>query len=108
MTDTDQANDWLRGRAGKPPDQGDQEQPSAAVVAARQAGAIYPQLIAERIPEGILDNPPKLREAVTELRQQYPGLFHQGSSDGGAGGEGPQTSAGVAANDFIRTESARR
>lgn len=68
-----------------------QAKAQAAVAA---AGAEYPDLVASKIPDDVLDgdDPKAVTKAIDELRKQYPNLFKSptGRIDGGdRGGVGP-------------------
>jgi len=55
--------------------------------AARDAGAIYPDLVATKIPDEALGNARALKAAIDDLREAYPDMFRapHGSGDGAAG-----------------------
>jgi len=80
---------------------------SLAEAAAAKAGALYPDLVAAKIPADALDDAKKLEAALAEVKKAYPALFGGkagGSVDGGAGaGKTPQ--GGM--NDFIRRSAGR-
>ena len=73
-----------------------------AEAATRDAGAIYPDLVADRIPAEAMDDPKALAAAVKDLKAKYPTLFRNanGSADGGAGQNGVQPAPNM--NDLIR------
>lgn len=62
-----------------------------AVLAATKANALYPDVVADRLPAEALEGDEKaLERALTQIRQQYPALFRDattvaGSADGGVG-----------------------
>lgn len=60
-----------------------------AEAAARDAGAVYPDLVAGRIDPEAIDDPKALSRAMTDLKAQYPSLFRSqnGSVDAGARGD---------------------
>lgn len=78
----------------------------AAENAAAKAGAMYPDLVAAKIPADALGDDKKLEVAIKSIKAQYPALFGKanGSADGGAGGKSP---AGGGMNDFIRRSAGR-
>lgn len=82
-------------------------QMATAERAATRAGALYPDLVAAKIPAEALEDDKKLETAVADIKKQYPALFGRsagGSADGGAGGGRP---AGGGMNDFIRRAAGR-
>ena len=80
-------------------------QSAAAESAATRAGAMYPDLVAAKIPADVMDDPKKLEAAINEIKKQYPALFgkQSGSADGGAGGK-----PAAGANDWIRNAAGVR
>ena len=68
---------------------------------ARDAGAIYPDLVAAKLPVDVLDDERGLRRELDKLRAAYPNLFtkQNGSVDGGVTGA---PVAGMSLNDAIR------
>lgn len=71
---------------------------------ARDAGALYPDLVADKLSDEALSGDRAAREKEVErLRKQYPGLFRTGSADGGAKGE---TQAGDM-NQMLRRAAGR-
>ncbi len=54
---------------------------------ASRAGAVYPDLVAAKIPVEALDDEKKLNAAIENLRKEYPALFGltRSSADGGEG-----------------------
>lgn len=74
--------------------------------AAAKAGALYPDLVAAKIPPEAIGNEKQLDAAIADLKKQYPALFGRGggSADGGAGGNTP---AGGGMNQFIRLAAGR-
>jgi DNA-binding Lrp family transcriptional regulator len=73
-----------------------------AEAATRDAGAIYPDLVAARIPAEALDDPEALTAAMKDLKATYPNMFRNanGSADGGAGQGGMATE--ISASDALR------
>ena len=60
---------------------------------AADAGALYPDLIAEKLSDEALNGDKAAREKeIARLRRDYPGLFRQGSADGGATGRAVESS----------------
>ncbi|MBI2954239.1 MAG: hypothetical protein HYY30_07995 [Chloroflexi bacterium] len=90
-------NNELKGRV----------QMATAERAATKAGALYPDLVAAKIPAEVLADNKKLDAAIGEIKKQYPALFGQarGLADGGAGGG--RNAAGSSMNDFIRRAAGR-
>lgn len=57
---------------------------------ARDAGALYPDLVADKLSDEALSGDKAARDKeIDRLRKQYPGLFRTTSADGGARGEAP-------------------
>lgn len=82
-------------------------QMATAQSAAARAGALYPDLVAAKIPADAIGDPKKLEDALKALKTEYPALFGAragGSADGGAGGGKP---AGGGMNAFIRAAAGR-
>jgi|GEM_PF-4325771 len=68
---------------------------------ARDAGAIYPDLVADRLSDDALTGDKQTRDReLDRIRKQYPSLFRSGSADGGAGRDAPQRPTTM--NDLIR------
>lgn len=62
---------------------------------AADAGALYPDLIAEKLSDAALNGDTAARDKeIARLRKDYPGLFRTGSADGGAQG------AAIASSDM--------
>lgn len=75
-----------------------------AEAATRDAGAIYPDLVASRLPDEAIDDPKALAAAIKDLKATYPNMFRSanGSADGGAGQQGQAKEQGTTLNDLIR------
>ncbi len=81
-------------------------QTATAERAATKAGALYPDLVAAKIPSDALSDDKKLDAAIADIKKAYPALFGKaggGSADGGAGGK----TVGNSMNDFIRKAAGR-
>lgn len=73
---------------------------------ARDAGALYPDLVADKLSDEVLNGDKQTRDrAIERLRTQYPTLFRVGTADGNAGRDGVATPATM--NDLIRRAAGR-
>jgi len=101
-----QRDEWRPVVAGTTPHEGDHtmttpDDPRLAL--AEAAGAIYPDLVADRISDEALTGDKQTRDReLDRLRKQYPSLFRSGSADGGAGRHAPAHPGRRDLNAFIR------
>ncbi len=82
-----------------------QVQTARAERAAAKGGALYPDLVAAKVPADTMNDEKKLEAAINDIKKTYPALFGKagGSADGGAGGG----KMGSSMNDFIRRAAGR-
>jgi len=98
MADNTGANNWIRGRSGK--------QAQQAAMPDDDVARLAVELLAAA--KGDQEQTARVEADLARLAPHMFGRAASGSADGGAQGQAPRVSAGAAANDFIRTESARR
>lgn len=73
---------------------------------ARDAGAIYPDLVADKLSDEALSGDKQTRDReIDRLRKAYPSLFRVGTADGAVGREGPAAAGDM--NAAIRRAAGR-
>lgn len=74
--------------------------------AAQAAGALYPDMVASKIPAEAMADKRELDKVIAQLKAEYPALFNgRGSADGGAGIGGQMNTQNM--NQMIRRAAGR-
>jgi hypothetical protein len=74
---------------------------------AADAGAMYPDLIADKIPAEALEDESLSKQAVNDLKKNYPNLFRSSANGSADGGAGSRAVPRVSINDMIRRKAGR-